>query len=112
MAAAHQQAGPERGVPGRGHARLGLTHAAEREEEKQTLRERIVRLDFDPDDIEAKNEIIEYCFRDCDDCLAVYSGIVDRIDPVAMGYWCEYLKAIARMELGGSPATWRSPDSS
>jgi hypothetical protein len=82
---------------------LGLTHAAEREQEKKTLRERILRLDFDPQDIEVRNAILKYCFRDCDDCLAVYPRIAARIDPVAMGYWCEYLKAVARMELRGIP---------
>ena len=88
--------------PGRGHAQT-RPHPRGREEEKQTLRERIVRLDFDPQDIEVKDEIVRYCFRDCDDCLAVYSRIAARIDPVAMAYWCDYLQAVARMKTRGIP---------
>jgi DNA polymerase I len=70
---------------------------------KDEIRARILNLDFDASDPAARREIIDYCFRDCDDCGLVYERIVGQVDPVAMTGWCRYLAAISRMELRGIP---------
>ena len=77
-------------------------------EYKDELREKIFQFNFDPDDPSVRNEIIRYCFEDCDDCAIGYSKIVDQISPVAMGYWCEFHKSISRMELREIPCDYRT----
>jgi DNA polymerase I-like protein with 3'-5' exonuclease and polymerase domains len=68
---------------------------------KQALQQKILHLAFDPSDPGDLSEILNYCFGDCDGCGHVYEHVIDRIDPAAMAYWCEYLKAVSRMELRG-----------
>jgi DNA polymerase I-like protein with 3'-5' exonuclease and polymerase domains len=70
---------------------------------KQELQQKILHLAFDTSDPEDLSEILNYCFGDCDGCSHVYEHVIDRIDPAAMTYWCEYAKAVARMELRGIP---------
>jgi len=85
---------------------LGCTHRAP--EYKQELQQKILRLDFDQNDSNVRDEITNYCFDDCDDCAIGYSKIADQINPVAMNYWCEYHKSISRMELLGIPIDYRT----
>ena len=85
---------------------LGCTHRAP--EYKQELQQKILQLNFDPNDPNIRNEIIGYCFDDCDDCAIGYSRIADQIDICTMDVWCEYHKAISRMELRGIPCDYRT----
>lgn len=79
--------------------RLGLPHLAPAA--KEELRGQIVRLEFDPESPEDRRAVTAYCFSDCDGAAALYRRLEGRIDPLAMGCWAEYLKAVARMELRG-----------
>ena len=85
---------------------LGLPHRAPGY--KSELQQKIVQLNFDQNDPNVRNEIINYCFDDCDDCGIVYSKIAGQIDSCAMNYWCEYHKAISRMELRGIPCDYQT----
>jgi DNA polymerase I-like protein with 3'-5' exonuclease and polymerase domains len=76
--------------------RLGLDHMAPAE--KETLRKRILSLDFTDADWE---EIDEYCFSDCRGTLALYEVRRDQVPPALMNHWVEYLLAVAKMELRG-----------
>lgn len=80
---------------------LGLANRAPAE--KKELQLRIAQLRFDPDSPDDRQEIINYCFSDCDGCGALYTEIHDEIKTDAMAHWVEYLKAVARMELRGIP---------
>ena len=77
----------------------GLPHMAPAD--KQDLRQRLARLEFDP--ISERQLVINYCLDDCAGCAALYPILVSQIDPAVMAHWCEYLKAISRMELRGVP---------
>jgi DNA polymerase I len=70
---------------------------------KRELQERIARLEFDPEDQQERQLIIDYCFSDCAGCAALYRKLEQRIDPVTMAHWIEYVKVISRMELRGVP---------
>jgi hypothetical protein len=70
---------------------------------KKELQQRILHLDFDPTRAQDCDEIINYCFSDCDGCAALYSEIARKVDPVAMSVWSRYLSAVAPMELWGIP---------
>ena len=85
---------------------LGCTHRLP--EYKSELQQKILQLNFDPSNPADRTEIINYCFEDCDDCGIAYRKIADQIDPVAMNYWCEYHKAICRMELRGIPCDYQT----
>ena len=87
-------------------AGLGCTHRLP--EYKSLIQQKIIQLAFDQNDPKIRDEIINYCFEDCDDCKIGYSKIVDHIDPVAMDYWCDYHKAISRMELRGIPCDYHT----
>lgn len=67
---------------------------------KTAIRDKILALDFTPADLP---EIIAYCTADAVAAGALYRHLVSEVNPVAMGYWCEFLKAVARMELRGVP---------
>ena len=85
---------------------LGLPHRLP--EYKSELQQKILQLNFDPSNPTDCTEITDYCLEDCDNCKIGYSKIVNHIDPVAMTYWCEYHKAISRMELRGIPIDYRT----
>lgn len=87
-------------------AGLGCPHRLP--ETKSALQQKILQLKFDPDDPTDRTEITNYCFEDCDDCSLAYPKIADQIDPCAMSLWCEYHKAISRMELRGIPCDYRT----
>jgi DNA polymerase I len=70
---------------------------------KQELRKRILHLRFDPNSPTDRQEIIDYCYSDCDGCAALYERIRDQVPPNLMAHWVEYLKAVTRMELRGIP---------
>ncbi|VTR94313.1 dna polymerase i : DNA polymerase, putative OS=Pelobacter carbinolicus (strain DSM 2380 / Gra Bd 1) GN=Pcar_0797 PE=4 SV=1: DNA_pol_A [Gemmata massiliana] len=67
---------------------------------KNEMREAILNLQFAPEDEPA---IAEYCMADVRATAALYARLVDRLDPATMQHWCEYLRAVARMELRGIP---------
>ena len=85
---------------------LGLAHMAP--SVKEELRERIFQYNFDPCNPVDRAEIINYCFSDCDGVAALYNVIADQINDCAMNVWCEYLKAISRMEFRGIPIDYRT----
>ena len=85
---------------------LGLPHRLPGH--KSELQQKILQLNFDPSNPADRAEIINYCFEDCDDCGIAYPKIADQIDPVAMNCWCEYYKAISRMELRGIPCDYQT----
>jgi hypothetical protein len=80
---------------------LGLPHLAPAA--KDALREKIVNLRFDANNPAERREIVDYCFSDCNGCLALYRRIAGRVQPATVSHWMEYLKAVARMELRGLP---------
>jgi hypothetical protein len=71
--------------------------------EKKELQQKILYLRFDPDHPGDRQEIIDYCFSDCDGCAALYNRIKGSVPATVMAHWCEFLKAVARMELRGIP---------
>jgi DNA polymerase I-like protein with 3'-5' exonuclease and polymerase domains len=81
--------------------RLGLPHLGPAA--KEALRQKILHLDFDPNSAADRAEITNYCFSDCDGAGALYQRLESRIDPIVMAHWVEYHKAVARMELRGTP---------
>jgi hypothetical protein len=81
--------------------RLGLPHLAPTE--KKDLQLKILHLRFDAENPGDRQEIIDYCYSDCDGCAALYHRVQGRVRPAVMAPWMEYLKAIARMELRGLP---------
>jgi DNA polymerase I len=81
--------------------RLGLPHLAP--VEKKELQFKILHLRFNPDNPADRQEIIDYCFGDCDGCASLYQHINSRISVPIMSHWVEFLKATARMELRGIP---------
>ena len=85
---------------------LGCTHRLP--EYKSELQQKILQLNFDPSNPADRTEIINYCFEDCDDCGIAYHKIADQIDPVAMNYWCNYHKAISKMEIRGIPIDYHT----
>ena len=91
---------PEAGLAAALH-QAGLPHLAPAI--KRELQGRIARLAFDPDDPGECRMIVDYCFSDCAGCAALYRKLEQRIDPVTMAHWIEYVKAISRMELRGVP---------
>ena len=80
---------------------LGLPHLAPTV--KKELQTKILNLDFDADDPSEQQKIIDYCFSDCDGCLALYNQLNTPIVQGKMAHWTPYLKAVARMELRGIP---------
>jgi DNA polymerase I-like protein with 3'-5' exonuclease and polymerase domains len=70
---------------------------------KEDLRDRILRLDFEGDNREEREEIVDYCFSDCHSCLALYRNLNDIVPAVHMRLWVEYLKAVAQIQLRGIP---------
>lgn len=81
--------------------RLGLPHLAPAA--KKALQQKIVTLQFDPNNPEERRQIVDYCFSDCDGCRAIYPPLHSEVQPEKMAHWIEYLKAVARMELRGLP---------
>jgi hypothetical protein len=79
--------------------RLGLPHLAP--VEKQELRDRILHLRFDAHCPEARRTIVGYCYSDCDGGAVLHRHLHFRVRPEWMAHWCEYLKAVSRMELRG-----------
>ena len=73
--------------------------------DKNDIRERILRLSFTDADFPA---ITNYCREDVAATAALYRALVGRVDPAAMSYWCEYMKAVAKMELRGIPIDTRA----
>ena len=112
---------PAAGLPAALH-QAGLPHVGYAD--KQDLRSRLARLEFDP--IAEQQLIRDYCLGDCLDCATLYRYLcidhsqvdlrdheehrylVTKIDPAVMAHWCEYLKAISRMELRGIPIDVRT----
>ena len=80
---------------------LGLPHLAPAA--KEALRKTIVNLQFNADNPAERQEIVDYCFSDCDGCAALYPHIQDQVPAATLAHWMEYLKAVARMELRGLP---------
>lgn len=70
---------------------------------KYELRDRILHLQFDDQRTQDRDEIVDYCFSDCDGAAALYRRVVEPVPFATMAHWCEYLKAVARMELRGIP---------
>ncbi len=82
--------------------RRGLPHLAPAE--KHDLQQQILHLRFNPNDSEEMQRIIDYCYTDCDGCLALFRRQYQEPQVLRhMGWWTEYLKAVARMELRGIP---------
>src|SRR5262249_42422608 len=81
--------------------RLGLPGLAPAD--KKELQLRILHLRLYPDSPADRRAIIHYCYSDCDGGAALYQRLHDRVRPLLMAHWVEYLKAIARMELRGIP---------
>jgi hypothetical protein len=71
--------------------------------EKKELQQKILHLRFDRSNPSDWEEIVRYCFSDCAGAAALYRHLVDRVPPALMAHWCEYLKAVGRMELRGIP---------
>jgi DNA polymerase-1 len=80
---------------------LGVPHMAPAA--KEQLQQRILHLQFAPESQEDRDEIIDYCFTDCDGAAILYARTCEQVRFVIMAHWCEYLKAVARMELRGIP---------
>lgn len=80
---------------------LGLPHLAPAA--KAELQQRILQLRFNSNDDQERTEILKYCFSDCDGAAGLFTRIQARIPRTIMSHWCEYLKAVARMELRGIP---------
>jgi hypothetical protein len=70
---------------------------------KRELQLKILHLRFDADNPANRQEIVDYCFSDCDGCAGLYQNIERRIPADRMTHWVEYMKAVARMELRGIP---------
>ena len=70
---------------------------------QEALRKTIVNLQFNADNPAERQEIVDYCFSDCDGCAALYPHIQDQVPAATLAHWMEYLKAVARMELRGLP---------
>ncbi len=81
--------------------RLGLPHLAPAV--KADLQQKILNLRFDAGHSADRQEIVDYCFMDCDGALALYEAVCDGVPVERMAIWAEYLRAIARMELRGIP---------
>lgn len=81
--------------------RLGLPSLAPAA--KKELQQKILHLRFDPDDPADRKEIVDYCFSDCDGCVALYNRLKGSVPTTVMAHWCEFVKAVARMELRGIP---------
>ena len=64
------QPNPERVSLSASLHRRGLPHLAP--QVKEELRQRILHLQFDPDDPRDRRDIEEYCLSDCDGCLALF----------------------------------------
>jgi DNA polymerase I-like protein with 3'-5' exonuclease and polymerase domains len=71
--------------------------------QKKELQQKLLHLQFDPNDPADRREILDYCFSDCDACAALHGHLLGRVPPEVMAHWAEYLKAVARMELRGIP---------
>ena len=94
---------PAAGLPAALH-QAGLPHVGYAD--KQDLRSRLARLEFDP--VSERQLILGYCLGDCTDCATMYRYLVTKIDPIIMTHWCEFLKSISRMELRGIPIDVRT----
>ncbi|MBA3480329.1 MAG: hypothetical protein H0T51_00805 [Pirellulales bacterium] len=84
----------------------GLKHVDQ--SAKQDLREKIVRLAFNADDPSDRQQVIDYCYSDCDGGIALYKQLGMPAIRSRMLHWVEYLKAIAKMELRGVPFDLKS----
>jgi DNA polymerase I-like protein with 3'-5' exonuclease and polymerase domains len=78
---------------------LGLPHAFAGE--KDTLRERIGRLDFDAGDAAFRRTVHDYCFEDCEGAARLYWRLAARVPAAWMRYAAEFCLETARMELRG-----------
>jgi DNA polymerase I len=85
----------EAGLPAALHG-AGLPHIAPAA--KKELQQKILHLNFTDAD---RPQIIDYCFSDCDGCLALYRQFDREELAQTMPHWTENLKAVARMELRG-----------
>jgi DNA polymerase I-like protein with 3'-5' exonuclease and polymerase domains len=83
--------------------RLKLQHLAPAE--KKELQQMILHLNFTDAD---RQEIIAYCFSDCDGAAALYQERQDKVPPKLMAHWTEFLLAIAAMERRGIPFDLRT----
>jgi DNA polymerase I-like protein with 3'-5' exonuclease and polymerase domains len=70
---------------------------------KEALRERILNLNFDTESGAARQEVIAYCFSDCEGCARLYQHLDSTVNLGAMAHWMEFQKAVSRMELRGIP---------
>ena len=85
--------------------RLGLARMAPAE--KKDLQLRLARLEVDLKSPAERRMVLDYCFSDCDGCVALFSTLWDRVRWEILAHWTEYLKAVARMELRGIPIDLR-----
>ena len=91
--------------------RFGLQRYAPAE--KKALRMKIARLEFDHQNDGDRQEILDYCFSDCEGAAALYAKLAvtevatgkqtSRVSAVRMNHVVEFLKAVSRMELRGMP---------
>ena len=79
----------------------GLPHLAPAA--KHDIRDNILHLRFSPHDSQDQQRIVDYCFSDCDGQAGLFERIRNRVPAATMAHWCEYQKAVARMELRGIP---------
>jgi hypothetical protein len=70
---------------------------------KKELQQKILHLRFKSDSPSDWKEIISYCFGDCEGAAALCQRLQPHVPTSLMAHWCEYLKAVARMELRGVP---------
>jgi DNA polymerase I-like protein with 3'-5' exonuclease and polymerase domains len=93
-----------------GKLEAGLTHALHTSGlphlapvDKKELQQKILHLEFNSANPRDRQEITDYCFSDCDGCLALYQEI-DAVSLLGkMGHWAPFFMAVARMELRGIP---------
>jgi DNA polymerase I len=75
---------------------MGLAHLVPLN--KEEIRNKILHIQFTDLDLP---EIANYCHGDVAATAALYEKLVSLVDPIAMGFWVEYLKAVAQIELRG-----------
>lgn len=95
--------------------KVGLASALERRNlghfvwtDKSEFRDKILNLDFEPDDPRFMAEVAEYCLQDCRGCGALFSAQVSAPGERAklerlMSWYPRYQLAVSRMELRGIP---------